>query len=352
MFMIPTVVNLILLVGSYGTPDDPTLHTYSFDSASGTAVAIDSADGLLNPSFLAVADGGDTLLAVSEADGDAAGLYMLRRTAPGRYSLVDKTATGDGPCHVAVSPDGRYAVTANYSGGSIAIIGFDRKGFTGEAQTVRFTGRGPVERRQELPHAHFTSFTPDGRLMVVDDLGTDRLHIFPIDSRTGRPDTARMHDVELAAGAGPRHLVYDNTGKYAYVINEIDGTVTRLLYAAAGATLRPLDSVLADYEHGHGGGDIHLSPDGRYLYVSNRLKGDGIAIFAVDAENGRLTEAGFMPTGRHPRNFAITPDGAWVLVAARDDNRIEIYRRDAENGSLAPTGQVIACPKPVCVIAL
>lgn len=350
--MLSASLGLIMLVGSYGSAQDTTFHTYSFDNSNGRAVLKQSLSGITNPSFLTVADSGDAILTVNENGGAAAGVTMMRRCGDDKFTyqpVASAPAEGADPCHIVISPDGKYAVTSNYSGGSVSIIPFDAETASfGQTTVIPFTGSGPVAGRQDSPHAHFTSFTPDGKLMIVDDLGTDRLHVFPLGD-DGLPVVERMYDIMIEPGSGPRHLVYDNKAENAYLINEIGGTVTHLRYDKKRATLIPLKYTLADYEHGAGSADIHLSPDGRFLYVTNRLKGDGIAVFAVDKNDGSLTPAGFTPTGRHPRNFAITPDGRWLLAACRDDNRIEVFRRNADDGSLTLT-DTIPCPKPVCII--
>lgn len=352
--MSPSALGLIMLVGSYGAAADTTFHTYNFDCQTGDATLCQALSGLENPSFLAIADSGNTVLAVYENQSTSSGLTMLQRDAdtPTKYMPVVYTPVGGAaPCHVVVSPNGKYAVTSNYLGGSITIVPFDGSNATfGTPSTIQFYGNGPVSDRQATPHAHFTSFTPDGKLMVVDDLGTDKLHVFPL-GEDGFPLFDDMTDVDIAPGSGPRHLVYDRSGQNAYLINEIGGTVTHLRYDSDNATLMPVSYTLADYEHGEGSGDIHLSPDGRFLYASNRLKGDGIAIFTVDQTDGSLTPAGFHSTGIHPRNFAITPDGNWLLVGCRDDNLIEVYRRNPTDGSLTQTNS-IPCPKPVCILFL
>lgn len=346
------ILGLIMLVGSYGSAQDTTFHTYDFDSTNGRAVLMQSLPGITNPSFLTVDDNGETILTVNENGGAAAGVTMMRRSGDNKFTYLPVASApteGADPCHIVISPDGKYAVTSNYSGGSVSIIPFDTETASfGETTVIPFTGSGPVAGRQDSPHAHFTTFIPDGRLMITNDLGTDRLHVFPI-GEDGLPVIEKMYGTQLAPGSGPRHLVFDNKAENAYLINEIGGTVTHLRYDKKNETLTPVSDTLADYEHGAGSADIHLSPDGRFLYVTNRLKGDGIAVFAVDENDGSLTPAGFTPTGRHPRNFALTPDGHWLLCACRDDNRIEVYRRNTDNGSLT-LSDTIPCPKPVCII--
>ena len=350
--MLNSALGLVMLVGSYGSPTDTTFHAYKFDCETGTAELIQNLTGLSNPSYLILTPNDDFVITVNENSNRIDGVTMLKRDkASGDYDAVASRTTGDAdPCHIAISPNGKYLVTANYSGGSISVVSFDLSDQKfGEASIMKFEGSGPLRVRQQTPHPHFRSFTPDSSAMIVNDLGTDRLHIFPLDS-TGYPDFHAMTDVMLSPGSGPRHLVYDRSGKNAYLINEISGTVTHLRYNPAEKTLEPVSDILADYYNASGSSDIHLSPDGRFLYISNRLKGDGIMTFAVNEADGSLTSAGFTSTGKHPRNFAITPDGKWLLVACRDDNVIEVFSRNAEDGSLTKTARNISCPKPVCII--
>ena len=350
--MFAPALGLIMLVGSYGTPADTTFHVYRFDCQSGAAELRQALSGLSNPSYLTMTDNGETVITVNENPDATAAVTMLKKDkgSSGYRQVATQLTGGADPCHVVIAPNGKYIVTANYSGGSVTSIPFDSKTQTfGSATIMKFDGSGPIADRQQSPHPHFISFTPDNSAMVVDDLGSDCLHVLPLDS-SGHPVFEDMTDVTLSPGAGPRHLVYDSSGRNAYLINEISGTVTHLVYNSADTTLTPIGDILADYYNAAGSADIHLSPDGRFLYVSNRLKGDGIMTFAVNENDGSLTSAGFTSTGKHPRNFAITPDGNWLLVACRDEDVIEVYSRNSEDGSLTLTDHSIRCPKPVCII--
>lgn len=350
--MLNSALGLIMLVGSYGSPTDTTFHAYQFDCETGVATPVMAMTGLSNPSYLTVTDNGETVLTVNENPDITAGVTMLKNDNVSRdfVPVATQLTGGADPCHIIVAPNGKYLVTANYSGGSISIIPFNSSDRTfGDVIIMKFEGNGPIPGRQQSPHPHFISFTPDSSAMVVDDLGTDRLHIFPLGS-DGFPILENMKDVMLSPGSGPRHLVYDQSGQNAYLINELSGTVTHLRYNPAEKTLDPVGDILADYYNASGSADIHLSPDGRFLYISNRLKGDGIMTFAVNEKDGSLTSAGFTSTSKHPRNFAITPDGKWLLVACRDENVIEVFSRNPDDGSLTKTDQDISCPKPVCII--
>ena len=163
----------------------------------------------------------------------------------------------------------------------------------------------------------------------------------------GQLDKENTFDVELEPGSGPRHLCFSKDGRFAYLINELSGKVTTLFYN--GQNLTPIQYIEADTLEARGSADIHLSPDGKFLYASNRLKADGIAIFSVDTQTGLLTKIGYQLTGIHPRNFIMTPDGCFLLVACRDDNLIQIFKRNKETGLLVDTGKKIETSKPVCL---
>ena len=337
-----------LTVGSYNSHDNrPTIHRFELDTETGSATLLDTFDGLSNPSYIAIPRPG-VLLAVNEDCKPDDGLTVLHQV-DGRYKHVMKvTGEGSAPCHIAVSPDGRFAATANYLGGSVSFFPFDvATGTIGEPEVIQFSGSGPDERRQAGPHAHFVTFTPDSRYMIVTDLGADCLHVIPL--RNGWPDVTGVIDVKLKPGSGPRHMVFNRAGTVAYLLSEMGGTITVIDYDASTGALKPRHIVELDPNHARASSDIHLSPDGRFLYASNRRVDDGIVCFSVDLMSGDIVRVGFTPTGSHPRNFTMTADGNILLVACRDDNMIEIYRRDTDTGALSLLSE-IECPLPVCLL--
>lgn len=245
-------------------------------------------------------------------------------------------------------------ITANYSGGSISVFPIDKDGSLLPASTVvKFKGSGADKERQEKPHLHCVRITPDGKYLFADDLGTDQIHKFIIHPNA-KPDNEEIllkegnpASYKVEAGSGPRHLTFAPNGHYAYLINELSGTVIAFEYN--DGNLKEIQTIAADTAGAKGSGDIHISPDGKFLYASNRLKADGIAIFSIHPENGMLTKAGYQLTGIHPRNFIITPNGKYLLVACRDSNMIQVYKRDADTGLLTDIHQNIKVDKPVCV---
>lgn len=361
---------LTMLVGTYTNPDDTAgIYTFRFDQATGQAVPLSSV-AASNPSFLTPNADATRVYAVAEMEeghGGAAAFDFDRST--GRLTPLNVQPTGgDAPCYIIA--DSTFVVTANYGGGSISVFPLAEDGsLEPSAQMVYFTGTGADAERQTQPHLHCVRLSPDGRYLFADDLGTDRVYKYSVNPTPGEDAEGEDNDAStrtkvespayltagtpayftVAPASGPRHLEFAPDADRAYLINEISGTVTAFDYDPSQGNLKEFQTARADTLGARGSGDIHLSPDGRFLYASNRLRGDGIAIFSVNPEDGTLTRIAYQPTGPHPRNFAITHNGLYLLVACRDSNAIEVYRRDPSTGLLTPAGASISLPRPVCI---
>lgn len=340
---------LTVLVGSYSEPGDTALRAYSFDPSSGEMTLLSSVP-VANASYFTQAPSG-IIYTVCESDDASASVSALRPAGVSSAPAVLNTeAVGSqSPCYINVSPDGRFVVTANYNGSTAAVFPVLSDGMLGQrSELIGFTGEGPVEGRQEKSHPHCIAFTPDGKYMLVNDLGADRIRQFALKT-DGDSLVAAVPDREVAVreGSGPRHIVFNNKGDMAYLINEIGDDVTVLSYD--GMELKPVQYIAADTVGAQGAGDIHLSPDGKHLYASLRLKNDGVVTFDVDSETGLLTYRAHTPTVRHPRNFTLSPDGKMMLVAGRDDNAVQVFAIDPETGIPADTGKRIGVSRPVCV---
>lgn len=338
-----------IIVGSYSAPGDSALCVYA-QSADGASFSLLGKLPVANASFATFGSDG-TVYAVTE---DSAGVSAVTALVPDSslstgYRRADTRPVGaDSPCYVEVSPDGRFILTANYGSGSVAVFPVGQDGAIGpRSRLIEFSGSGPVKGRQDSPHPHSVTFTPDSRYMLVADLGTDCIYQYEltdsVDSPVSREPAAILR---FEPGSGPRHMTFDSAGRTAYLINEISDKVTVLRYD--GRSLTPVQYIAADTVGAGGAADIHLSPDGRHLYASLRLKHDGIATFSVDPSTGLLTRLGHTSTGSHPRNFAITPDGRRMLVACRDTGSVEIYTIDPATGALTPESE-ISQPKAVLV---
>lgn len=345
---------LYMLVGSYGPADQEGIKVYKFNQATGEGQYVSGVKGISNPSYQTVSKDGKRVYSVGEDDGGTACANALTfDAATGTLTLINSQPTqGAAPCHIVLSPEEDYVVTANYNGSNISLFPLDGEGRLKLGQTIGFEGSGPDKERQAIPHLHFVYFTPDNHYLLANDLGTDRIHRFPLNTRqkgsnTPLVDRQRASDIRLTPGSGPRHAVFSADGRFAYLITELSGEVMAFTYD--GDSLRLMQTIQADTLDARGSADIHLSPDGRFLYASNRLKGDGLAIFRINPEDGTLSKAGYQPTGIHPRNFVLTPNGQYLLVACRDTDEIQIFARDASTGLLTDTGRRIKTTKPVCL---
>ena len=340
------VGELTLLVGTYTSGNSTGIYSFRFNEETGHSLLLDSAI-LPNPSYLTVSADAKRVYAVNEMNDSTASLSTLDfNAATGSLQLLNRQLTyGADPCYVATN--GRLVLTANYSGGNLSAFPLNDDGIA-EPLSGLFPGKatGPDSVRQSTPHVHCAAFTPDSLYVFATDFSADRLIRFDLftDSITPSSDST---SVQLTPGTGPRHLIFAPDGQHAYVIGELSGQITAFDYHKG--KLIPIQTLAADTTGARGSADIRISPDGRFLYASNRLKNDGLAIFAIHPENGTLTPAGYQTTGIHPRNFNLTPNGKYLLVACRDSHIIQVYKRDTQTGLLTDTNQDIQTDQPVCI---
>lgn len=347
---------IYMLVGSYATPEEEGIKIYRFDEATGNAEYISGLKGISNPSYLIPSVDGERIYAVGEDEGKTSKANAIRfdKEQETLTLLNSQLTDGAAPCYITLSPSGKFVITANYFGGSITIFPLDKEGkLKPDTRLISFIGNGPDKERQNQPHVHCVEFTPDHKYLLANDLGTDQIHIFPVSEAMtdgvahSLLDESKEYNVKVEPGSGPRHICFHPNQKYAYLINEISGKVITFSYE--NGKLNALQYIEADTTGAKGSGDIHISPDGKFVYASNRLQADGIAIFSVDQEKGTLTKAGYQLTDIHPRNFIITPNGRYLLIACRDSNTIQIFSRDKVTGLLNDTGKTIKTDKPVCL---
>lgn len=338
----------LLVVGTYTDAGSKGVYTYAFDGTSGESAPLSMVE-VENPSFLTFAPHSDLIYAVSENDTIYSRVNTLSlETKTGKMELLNRRdALGAWPCHIAYDSDKNLVVAANYGGGSLSLFSTDERGeLTDMLQYIAL----PMAA-EKGSHAHSTLFSPDGAFLFVADLGDDKLFRFNIvnGERGFLLDEASRIATDLPKGTGPRHFVFDAAGRYLYLLGELSGNVHTFAYHKGNLTeihTTPTAAIAAG-----GSADIHLSPDGRFLYTSNRLKEDGIAIFRVDPVSGIPTKVGEQRTGVHPRNFGITPNGKFLVVACRDSNLVEVYEIQSD-GLLKDTNHSIALSKPVFIAFL
>jgi 6-phosphogluconolactonase len=360
------------------------IFVYRMDAESGSMEQIQAVESGPEPSFLALHPNRRYLYSVNEASEGQACAFAVD-PASGQLSFLNREGLGSaGPCYAAVSPDGKWLLTANYSGGSLSVlpIGGDgrlgpksqvvqHEGSSADAETAytvrdergtlavlekHASGQGVMPDRQEAAHAHSAIFDPGQRLVLAADLGMDRVWVYGFDFERGRITAAEPPlGVSSRAGAGPRHMAFHPNGRYLYVANELDSTLDMLAWDGESGSLRPMQTLSTlpeGFSEESWVADIHFTPDGRFLYVSNRGH-DSLACFRADAESGQLTPAGHFSTqGSWPRNFGITPDGRFLLAANQKGDSIVVFRLEAETGRLEPSGAVVSVRAPMFVSAV
>jgi len=347
--------DLLLLVGTYTAKGGSEgIYLFRFDGETGEADSLGMTK-VDNPSYLTLSPDEKFVYAVSEKDGKNSAVYAFALDKrQGRLDpLNSRPVNSGGPCYITIDSRGRNIHSANYGGGSISSIRVDEDGSLAQGTLVMsFQGSGPDTKRQDSPHVHSVNYTPDGQFLFAADLGTDKLYRFDVNDTPfeGQPALreSSYSEWELPPGTGPRHFdFHPDGGRFMYLLGELSGEV--IVFDYHRGTLQQKQVIQADSLSARGSADIHVSPDGRFLYASNRLQGDGIAIFSIDQKEGTLTRVGYQLTAEHPRNFVITPNGDYLLVAGRNDDKIQVFTVDRETGLLTDTGKDIRVGQPVCL---
>jgi 6-phosphogluconolactonase len=329
------------------------------DQASGKLTPAGVVGEAVNPSFLAIAPNHRFLYAVNEI-GDFGGTNCGAVSAfaidpsSGKLTLLNQESSrGSGPCHLIVDKQGKNVLVANYGGGSVAVLPIRPDGRLGPATAfIQHQGSSVNPQRQKEPHAHSMNLDAANRFAFAADLGLDKILVYRFDPNQGTLVPNEPTAAVLTPGCGPRHFAFHPSGRWAYVIDEIDSTVTALRYDAKIGALKSLQTVSTlpeGFTGSNSTAEIQVHPSGKFLYGSNR--GDNsIAIFTIDPDTGLLTSAGRQSTqGKTPRGFGIDPTGSLLLAANQDSDSIVVFRIDPESGKLEPTGQVVDVPMPVCV---
>jgi 6-phosphogluconolactonase len=355
--------DLLVYAGTYTGTKSKGIYVFRLDSATGKATPPQLAVETRNPSFLALHPGRKFLYAVSEAGGPAGGRvsgFSIDEKSGRLAFLNQESSMGEGPCYLVVDRTGKNVLVANYGSGGVAVLPIGGDGRLGPASChVSYQGSSVHPDRQKAPHAHSVNLDPGNRFAVVADLGIDRLLVCPFEPERGNlvfkdppGDGAGGARVPLKPGAGPRHFAFHPGGRFAYVINEINCTVTAFSYDGERGELKEVQSITTlpgKLEGGYSTAEVQVHPSGKFLYGSNRGH-DSIAVFAIDREKGTLTPVEHQPTGgKTPRNFGIDPAGKYLLAANQGSDTIVVFRIDPDRGSLKATGEVIEVPSPVCV---
>ncbi|HSI34859.1 MAG: lactonase family protein [Phycisphaerae bacterium] len=347
--------------GTYTKKDKSKgIYTAKLDLAKGTLGDLKVAAEIENPSYLTIASSNKFVYAIGEVSsfqGKKGGVISAFAMQPdGTLKLLNQQSTvGPGPCYVSVDNAGKTALIANYGGGSVAAFPIAADGKLGEASAfIQHAGKVALPKRQGGPHAHSINLDRANRFAFAADLGLDQILVYKLNAETGGLAPNDPPFVKTADGAGPRHFAFTPDGRYAYVINEIDMTVTAFSYDGEKGALTTIGSVstlpegekiVPAFSTAH----VDVHPSGKFVYGSNRGH-DTIVCFAIDPATGKLTLVGHTPTGgKTPRNFGIDPTGQYLLAANQGTDNVVVFKIDQATGKLTETGSKIEVGAPVCV---
>ncbi|HEX9961809.1 MAG TPA: lactonase family protein, partial [Pyrinomonadaceae bacterium] len=353
---------MLVYIGTYtsGKSKSEGIYIYKFSLETGALRPYKTIGNVVDPSFLAIDKNRKYLYAVNETveyEGKKSGAVSAFAIDPknGELHFLNKQPSlGGAPCHMTISDNGRFVLVANYLGGNVSVFPIENGGNLGAAiDSEQHAGAGLNRERQEAPRAHSIILDENNRFAFASDLGIDKIMIYNFDAGSGKLErNAAQPFYQTKAGAGPRHFKFHPNGKFAFVVNEQDSTITSLEYDDRRGTLKEIQTVStlpATFFRANSCADIHASPDGRFLYGSNRGH-DSIAAYKIDEKTGRLDFIEHASTlGRTPRNFAIDPTGRFLLAANQNSDSIVTFRLDEKTGKLLPTGNKAVVPSPVCL---
>jgi len=347
-----------LYVGTYtATGKSDGIYLYGMDPATGALNRINSFKSV-NPSFLITDRKRMRLYAVNEVGeyagkpGGGVSAFEIDRSTLNLRLLNEQATNGADPCYLTMDRRAKTLLVANYTGGSLTALPLRSDGTLGLATEVKQHEGSSIKEQQKGPHAHCIILDPAERYALAADLGIDKVMIYRFDPMTAKLTPGKQPSAELQQGAGPRHLTLHPNGKYLYVINELDSTMTAFQYNGTNGTLTDIETVStlpSDFSGVSYCADVHVSPSGKFLYGSNRGH-NSIVVFEIDQRSGKLKALEHVSTeGNWPRNFVIDPSGQFLLVANQRSDNVVTFAIDPRTGHLKPTGNVAEIPVPVCL---
>lgn len=342
-----------LLVGTYTKKGSQGIYLLSFDTITGKAIEMSHTNNAINPSFLTISKDHSQVYAVNEQTEGRVSVYELKDNT---LNLIqEKSSKGADPCYISLSPDQTNLFVANYSGGSITSYHRFADGrISNPQQFIQHSGSSINKIRQEKAHVHGVFFSPEGKYLLSPDLGMDEIAIYPYQIKNGPPlQIQKINSIHSSPGSGPRHLCFSNNGKYLYIIEELTGSIS--VYQFFKGNAKFLQKVVLHPSNFNGmaaSADIHLSPDGLFLYATNRGNENNIVSFKV-LPNGKLDQKSiqyYSTEGKSPRNFTMNKEGTWLLVANQDSDNIIAFKRNIQTGALSSKGISIKLSMPVCLL--
>jgi 6-phosphogluconolactonase len=344
-----------LIIGTYDSPKSEGIYVYSFNQTDGTAKEISHVK-TSNPSFITIAKNKKYLYAVNEnadKNGKGGSVSSFEIDKKGILKFINQQSSeGNHPCYIVTDKTDKWLIAGNYSSGNFSILPIEKNGNVGKAkQIIQHEGSGPDTLRQKSPHVHSTFLNKNNKKLYVSDLGTDKLMCYDFDDQSGSVKPCDQKFIATEPGSGPRHISVSKNGEYIYLVKEIMGSISVFKNRKTGLKLlQTIFTLPAEYKGAAGSADIHISPDGKFLYVSNRADCNTIAIFKISEINGKLKLIAHQSTlGLTPRNFNFDASGKFLLVANQNSDEVVIFKRNINTGLLTDSGHRISVGKPVCL---
>ncbi len=350
----------LLLIGTYTEPKESNsegVYIYRMDGSSGKLSYETVIRDMPNVSFMAVHPQSGLIYAVNETkefqgqSGGGVSVIAFNSSTNSFHVLDQQSSGGQNPCYISIEKTGRFALVANYESGSVAMLPIQADGrLKPPSDVILHVGSSVHPERQTGPHTHCIIPDPTNRFAIAVDLGMDKLVVYHIDFEFGK--LHKHSEVAVEAGAGPRHLIFDSRGQYAFLLNELNSTVNVYHYNHEMASFHQLQTISTlpeDFTGENYCADIHLSLDEKHLYASNRQH-DSLVCFKVDADKGKLTyQSRISSNGREPRIFALAPSGRFIVAVHQKSNNAVIFRIDPDTGDLSHTGSEAQVDMPVHV---
>lgn len=347
----PAPTSYDVVIGTYTKGASKGIYVYRFYTETGKLAYLSQIDDVSNPSYLCVSKDDHFIYAVNE-DGKNGGVSAFTFDPNiGTMKLLDRQSSkGADPCYISVDEGRKNVFVANYSSGSLAVLPVNKDGSLAPAsQVIQDEGKGPDASRQEGPHVHQAYFSPDEKYLIYNDLGTDKMNIMRYHASKPQPLTQEF-SVSVKPGNGPRHVVFSNNHKYLYLVQEMGSAIN--VYDWNGGKPKEIQSVSmlpAGFKGTNGAATMKITPDGNFLFATDRLDASAILSYSINPADGKLTFMERHNTGKNPRDFAIDPTGKWLLVANQDSDNIMVFRINPGTGSLSTTGISIQVGNPVCL---
>lgn len=364
MFLVMNIVSAqsrdIIYAGTSSTRGSKGIYVFEFDRIQGKLEELQTVTEGTSPGFLALSPDREMLYSIYSkgtlTDGNGSVMaFKIDRTTGLLTKVNEQSAGGKGPAHISVDPKGRFVYVSNYGDGTLSVLPINKDGSLAHASDfIKHNGSSIVVGRQEGPHIHSAIPSADGKFIYVSDLGIDKIMIYKV-GENGKLSPADVPFYTSTPGSGPRHFTIHPNGKFAYSAEEISSTVASFKVNKQNGSLTALERVNMPpkgFTERNSAADIHFSPDGKFLYASNRGH-ESLVIFKMNSRTGKLALVGHEGTGgKHPRNFMIDKKGEFALTANQNTDNIVIFRRDKKTGKLKPTGNQVTVPAVICLIQL